>query len=109
MKEKEEFGEYEKLADMLRTIDLSDKSKVRDSLKNRLLSKTAEQRKSFHPWRWLLPAVAAAAAALLVTVNIGHKKAGEETPYYQVPDAGYDIYGVCGRQGLKDYLSILRF
>ena len=105
----ENFGEYGRLAAILRATDLSGKSKIRHSLKNRLLSKTArEEKQSFSPWKWLLPAIATSLAVLTLTVNIGHKKA-EQPAYYQAPDAGYNIYGNCGRQGLVDYLSVPRF
>ncbi|MBU2572760.1 MAG: hypothetical protein KKH28_01615 [Elusimicrobia bacterium] len=106
---KDAFGEYERLAAILRETDLSGKSKIRHSLKNRLLSKAAgKERRFFSPRKWLLPAIAATLAVLALTVNIGHQEA-EQPAYYQVPEAGYNIYGSCGRQGLNDYLSVPRF
>ncbi len=106
----EDFGEYERLAAILRTTDLSGRSKIRHSLKNRLLSKAArEGRKSFSQWKWLIPVTATALTALALAVNIGRYKEAELPVYYQAPEAGYNIYGNCGRQGLADYLSAPRF
>ncbi|HBB68317.1 MAG: hypothetical protein A2X28_01570 [Elusimicrobia bacterium GWA2_56_46] len=105
----ENFGEHNRLAVILRATDFSSKSKIKISLKNRLLSKAAnEEKRSFTIWAWLLPAAAVTLAALMLTVNINHKEV-EQSPYYQAPDADYNIYGNCGRQGLEDYLSAPRF
>lgn len=105
----ESFGEHERLAAILRTTDLSGRSKIRHSLKNRLLSKAVrEERKTFIQWKWLTPAIAAGFAALILTVNIGRKEPRQPASY-QTPEAGQNIYGECGRQGLEDYLSAPRF
>ena len=104
----EDPGEFKQLVAMLRTTDLSGKSKVREPLKLRLLSGEKEEKPSFFPWQWLFPAAATALAAFAMMFVLPHKKPGAPA-YYQVPDAGYDIYADCGRQGLKDYLSAPRF
>lgn len=101
----EEFG---RLAGILRATDLSGKSKVRASLKERLLAAKQEE-KSFPPWKWLIPAGAAAMAALVTAIGLGgHRAAGQQVSY-QAPDAGYNVYAECGRQGLEDNMSAPRF
>lgn len=96
-------GEYAKLAGILRAADYSGESRVRNSLKNRLLNQAAPaaRRAAFRGWRF--PAAAAALAAIALLFIIPHKKTQPPVSYaaYETPT---DAYSVCGRQGLKDYL-----
>ena len=106
---KDDFSEYGRLEKLLKETDLSGKSKVRDSLKNRLISKAAQREaRSFFRRAWLAPAAAAALAALALTINITHKRP-EAPAYDQAYAIPSDAYGDCGRQGLSDYLSVPRF
>ena len=100
---KDDFTEFAQLAGMLRATDLSAESRVRSTLKNRLLGKTAPEARggAFHGWGWGLPAAALAAGLLFF---VPHKQKAPAASY-----AAYEIhmdkYDVCGRQGLKDYLA----
>jgi len=100
-------GEFGRLAAILRNTDLSGKSKVRESLKERLLA-AKEEEKSYSPWRWFIPAAAVAMAALVMAIGLGRGRTAQPA-FYQAPDAGYNIYGDCGRQGLEDNISTPRF
>ena len=106
--EKDNFGEFENLAAVLRATDLSGKSKVRESLKARLLNRDIEEKKPFFSWRWALPVAAAAMAALILAVVLPHKNNADRaySASYNIPT---DSYGDCGRQGLKDYQAAPRF
>ena len=102
-------GEFKNLSALLRATDHSGKSKVRDSLKDRLLNRPAkEETTTSIRWAWLFPAAAAAVAALGISVFLPHRRAA--APDYSAAYAtNADAYGECGRQGLKDYLSGPRF
>jgi len=105
----EEFGEFTGLAGLLGRIDPSAQSRVRDSLKERLLNRAAERARP-RPFArlWLLPAAAAVLAALFLTTDIrrGAPAAAAYLPSYDVPSDGY---AECGRRGLGNYLSETRF
>jgi hypothetical protein len=98
-------GEFPGLDARLRRADFSGESRVKDSLKERLLAK-AEKRSGRRPVMWLLPAAALAAALIVMNVR-------RETPRGEAPAASYNLptdgYGECGRQGLADYMAGERF
>ena len=106
----ENFEEFGRLPSILRAADHSGKSKVRDSLKERLLNRAAQEEKKILPkWNWLFPVAATALAALAVAVLAPHKQVVIPVAYSSAYDVPADNYGDCGRQGLKDYLAGPRF
>lgn len=102
MKEKKngEFGpDMGRLEQKLRRADFSGESRVRDTLRERLLDPEARPRRRAPALAWLVPA--AAAAALLLVFSPRHKPApAAYGQSYSLPDDGY---GACGRRGLQDY------
>ena len=105
----ENFEEFGRLPAILRAADLSGRSKVKDSLKERLLNRAGQAEKNASPrWQWLFPVAAMALAALAVSVIVPRKPVvlPDNSAAYEMPA---DNYGECGRQGLNDYLSGPRF
>ena len=103
-----DFKQFSNLARRLKRSDYSGESRVKDVLRSSLLDRQERRsRRGFPVFAWLVPA--AAAAALLLMVNLRHKKPepGVYTPAsYSLPDDGY---GQSGRQGLGDYQAADRF
>ena len=80
---------------------------MRDTLKTSLLDRPSRRRRGFPVFAWLAPV--AVAAAVLLMVDLRHKKpeaAVYTSASYTLPDDGY---GPCGRQGLGDYQAAERF
>lgn len=102
-----DFRQFSNLARRLKRSDYSGESRVRDTLRTSLLDRQERRsRRGFPGFAWLVPA--AAAAAVLLMVNLRHKPepAVYTTASYTLPDDGY---GPCGRQGLGDYQAAERF
>jgi hypothetical protein len=103
-----DFKEFAGLARRLKRSSFSNESRVKDTLRGSLLDRQERRRRRGFPvFAWLVPA--AAAAAVLLMVNLRHNK--PEAPVYTaasytLPDDGY---GQCGRQGLGDYQAEGRF
>ena len=102
-----DFRQFSNLARRLKHSYYSGESRVRDTLRTSLLDRQERRRRGFPIFAWLVPA--AAAAAVLLMVNLRHNK--PEAPAYTsasytLPDDGY---GPCGRQGLGDYQAGDRF
>ncbi len=103
-----DFKQFSNLARRLKRSDYSGESRVRDTLKTSLLDRQERRsRRGFPALAWLAPV--AVAAAVLLMVDLRHKK--PEAPVYtsasySLPDDGY---GPCGRQGLGDYQAAERF
>jgi hypothetical protein len=102
-----DFKQFSSLARRLKRADYSGESRVRDTLKTSLLDRSERRRRRFPVLAWLAPV--AVAAAVLLMVDLRHKK--PEAPVYtsasyNLPDDGY---GQCGRQGLGDYQAAGRF
>lgn len=106
---REEFGELAGVADLLGRIDPSVQSRVKASLKARLLSRAAEKAEH-RPYArlWLVPAFAAALAVFFIATTDRRRaaQAPEYSPFYAIPSDGC---GESGRGGLGDYLSAERF
>lgn len=102
-----DFRQFSNLARRLKRPDFSGESRVKDVLRGSLLDPSTRRRRGFPVFAWLVPA--AAAAAVLVMVSLRHNKAAAPaytSASYTLPDDGY---GPCGRQGLGDYLAAERF
>ena len=100
------YGEYGQLAAILGKAGFLGESRIKVSLKRRLLVKA--KKKNFAFGKWLIPAAAAALAALFLTVNLKDKEITGPA-YYPAYETASDAYAACGKQGLKDYLSGPRF
>lgn len=100
-----EFGEFPGLAERLRRADFTGESRVRESLKERLLAK-AEKRSRRGVFVWLVPAAALAAVMIMLAVRHEPLPAGTLAASYDLPADGF---AECGRQGLGDYLAASRF
>ena len=102
-----DFRQFSNLARRLKRSDYSGESRVRDTLKTSLLDRSERRRRRFPVFAWLTPV--AAAAAVLLMVNLRHSKPAAPvytSASYSLPDDGY---GQSGRQGLGDYQAEERF
>lgn len=100
-----EFKEFGGLADRLKRSDFSGESRVRNTLRERLLDRAEARRRRVPAFAWLLPA--AAAAVLLLWPR------GQEVPVTLAAAPGYELaddgYSQCGRRGLGDVYGAARF
>lgn len=103
-----DFREFGGLADRLKRSDFSGESRVKNTLRERLLDRAETRRRRVPAFAWLLPA--AAAAVLFVMFGPGRKAAEPEAAAYasayNLPDDGY---GACGRTGLEDFQAGERY